>query len=296
MLSKNSAVPSSVTLDSYRLKAYEVWSGNDSASHHLTVPGFEVFVYCIPHQGNSSGGDLRFISACAMGQIVRFTLADIAGHGQTASDWALRLRGLMRKNINTPNTAKFAQALNAEFSRLSKAGGFATAVITTYFAPTDHLIVCNAGHPRPILYHAAERRWEIFDESASCVLPADRAQETGIRSLPLGILARTDYPMFATPLAPDDIVITYTDALIEAADPSGAQIGEEGLLKIVSSLDVFEPSRLGPAVLDAVSHHRAGLPCSDDLTLCVLQHTATNSPDGPIARLKALGRLVGLVE
>jgi sigma-B regulation protein RsbU (phosphoserine phosphatase) len=227
---------------------------------------------------------------------VRFTLADIAGHGQTASDWALRLRALMRKNINTPNTAKFARALNTDFSRLSKEGGFATAVIATYFAPTDHLIVCNAGHPRPILYHAADRRWEVFDERCSSVLAADRARETGIRGLPLGILARTDYPMFATPLAPGDIVIVYTDALIEASDPLGEQIGEEGLLEIVRGLDAGEPDRLGPGVLDAVSRHRAGQPFSDDLTLYVLQHTGTNSPDGPVAFMKALGRMVGLVQ
>lgn len=282
--------------DPYRLRAFEIRGGNGPADERLTLPGFEAFVYALPL--GEAGGDLRFVSTCAMGQIVRFTLADISGHGPDAGDWALRLRALIRKHINHPNPAKFARALNWEFSRLADAGGFATALIATYFAPTDHLIVCNAGHPRPLLYRAAAGRWELLDETVSEVLPSDRARETGISNLPLGVITPTSYPLFAVRLEPGDVYIAYTDAIIESTDARGRQLGESGLLELAQHLTPEpheDPGAIGQSLLASVQA-RAAAPSSDDLTLLVLRHTATDPPSGPVARLKALGRLVGLVE
>src|SRR5690606_8999901 len=122
------------------------------------------------------------------GQIVRLMLADIAGHGADAEVMARRLRTIVRKHINKPNPTRFARALNWELSRLAEEGAFATAVMTTYFAPTDHLIICNAGHPRPLLHRARLKRWELLDESAASVLPSERIGETGVRNLPLGVI------------------------------------------------------------------------------------------------------------
>lgn len=283
------------TRDAYRLRAHEIWGGNEAGEERVTVFGFEGWVSAVPHEGDK-GGDLRFVSTCAGGQIVRFTLADIAGHGEAASDWAIRLRGLIRKHINTPNPAKFARALNWEFSRVAEAGGFATAIIVTYFAPTDHLVVCNAGHPRPLLRRAASGSWELFDEGSAGLLPVDRAKETGVSNLPLGIVAPTTYPMFATRLDPGDIVVAYTDALIEAADAEGRALGERGLLEIASSQGPGDPEVIGRAILGEVRARRGGEALDDDATLLVLRHTATDPPSGAFAKIQALGRLVGLFQ
>lgn len=308
--------PASAPRDPYRLRAMEIWGGSGPAEHRVTVPGFEGWVYCRPHNpapaenspdgqalnGAASpgrrrratgGGDLRFISTCAAGQIVRLMLADIAGHGPGAEEMARRLRTIVRRHINTPNPTRFARALNWELSRLAEEGAFATAVMTTYFAPTDHLIICNAGHPRPLLYRARRRLWELFDESAASALPSDRSRETGVRNLPLGVVGGADYPMFATRLEPGDLVMLYTDAMIEATDEAGCQLGEAGLLAAAQAIDTRNAADVGPALLAAAANHRSG-PCDDDETLIVLSHTATDPPAGPVARLKSLGRLVGL--
>lgn len=310
--------PATAAPDPYRLRAMEVWGGSGPAEHRVTVPGFEGWVYCRPHNptangsrgarsaqalnGDASagqrrrptgGGDFRFISTCAAGQIVRLMLADISGHGADAEVMARRLRTIVRKHINKPNPTRFARALNWELSRLAEEGSFATAVITTYFAPTDHLIICNAGHPRPLLHRARLKRWELLDESAASVLPSERIGETGVRNLPLGVVGGADYHMFATRLEPGDLVVLYTDALIEAADEAGNHLGEQGLLEAAAEIDVLDSSLVGPELLAIGARHRAG-PCEDDETVIVLSHTATDPPSGPVARLKSLGRLVGL--
>lgn len=47
-------------------------------------------------------------------------------------------------------------------------------------------------------------------------------------NLPLGIIEPTPYAQFAVPLQPDDLVVLYTDALIETRDPQGGCWAQAG--------------------------------------------------------------------
>ena len=95
---------------------------------------------------------MHYISTCGAGYVTRLALADIAGHGESVDGLAIALRKLMRKYINTLDQTRFATALNRELMASPKQGPFATALLLTYFAPTRHLIICNAGHGRPLRY------------------------------------------------------------------------------------------------------------------------------------------------
>lgn len=286
-----------VPADTYRLRAMEIWGGNDASSRRITVPGLDAAIVSEPFRGEHAGGDLHYLSTCAAGQISRFTLADISGHGAGAGDVAVRLRSLMRKHINTPNPTKFTRALNGEFATLAEGGVFATALITTYFAPTDHFIVCNAGHPRPLIFRASTGRWGLLDHESPGVTMRGAAREVGVGNLPLGIIEGTNYPQFATRLEEGDIIVAYTDALMEAADRAGRQLGEKGLMDIAGTLDTSRPETLRDDIVRAVQRHRDGLPLEDDMTVLVLRHTAENPPPMPLSvRLKTLGKLVGIVK
>ncbi len=286
--------------DRHRLRAFEIWGGNSRAHDRLSVPGFEMQIFAEPYQG-SEGGDLRFVSTCAMGNIVRFTLADIAGHGESVAETARHLHGIIRRNINKPNPTKFARALNYEFARLQQSGIFATAIICTYFAPTDHLIICNAGHPRPLFYSARDKRWLLLDQDSPGNLARDHAKDAGVGNLPLGIIAETNYPQFAIRLNPGDIVITYTDALIESADANGRALGEQGLLRLAQQLDPatpeHPPENLDSELAKLVADYRGGKPSDDDTSILALYHTGSNPPKMALGeRLKVLGRMVGFMK
>lgn len=285
-----------VATDRHRLRAYEIWGGNGSACDRVSVPGFDLQLFCQPFQGDT-GGDLRYVSTCAMGNIVRFTLADIAGHGHEVSDTALRLRAMMRKHMNKPNPTKFARALNYEFTRLSLEGIFATAVICTYFAPTDHLIVCNAGHPRPLFYKASNKEWSLLDENHHANIAQSHATDIGIGNLPLGIIGETNYPQFAIRLMPGDVVIPYTDALIEAANSSGRALGEEGLLRLASRLEPGQPGDLATALKQLVDQYRGTTNADDDVSVMALCHNASDPPRMAFGEwLNVLGRMVGFMK
>jgi serine phosphatase RsbU (regulator of sigma subunit) len=280
----------------------EVWGGSRVFDASVCVPGNDVEVSCTPFEGGRDGGDIYYVSNCASGLITRFVLADVSGHGEAVARIALDLRRIMRRHINTANQTRFAVELNSAFAGLELGGRFATAVLATYFAPTDHLIVCNAGHPRPLLYRAGKDTWELLDASTPGVLASRESSGTpvGIANLPLGVLNPTDYEQFALHLQPGDIVVLYTDALIEASRPDSpaAQLGERGLVELARGLSAAERTGVARALHDRVIAFAGGRPLGDDATLVALHHNAGDPPTlswldqiGKVARMLGLGSI-----
>ena len=282
-----SAVPVNVN-PAYTPRCTKVWGGNGAIDSGISVPGIDAWISSDPYRGAADGGDIYFVSTCGGGRISRFVIADVAGHGAGVGKAARRLRSLMRKYIHTLDQTNFARALNSEFMKLGEASRFASALLATYFAPTDHLIVCNAGHPVPLWYRAATQSWELLDvavPSGACDL----------LNLPLGMVESTHYKQFAVRLDKGDLVLIYTDSLIESRNGQGELLGELGLLDIVRHLDVDRPEALKDQVLDAVAEHHGGGPAEDDETLLVLHHHAADPPEFSFGqRLRAMARMIGL--
>lgn len=275
---------------SHAMQCMEVWGGNVAAESGISVHGIDAWLTSHPYHGEPAGGDIHYVSMCGRGRIARFVLADVAGHGAQVSDLAAHLRDLMRKHVGTPDQTRFARALNRTFGRLSKGGVFATAVLASYFAPTDELIACLAGHPRPLWYHAASGAWSFLshDVSSGLLSKAD---------LPLGIIHPTDYHQFAVTLGKGDLVVLYSDGLIESGGPDGRTIGEEGLLELASSIGGTDPATFGPALIAAVDAQFGWHPGtrSDDLTVLVLHHNAADPPPMSLAhKMKMMAKMMGL--
>lgn len=138
-------------------------------------------------------------------------------------------------------------------------------------------------------YRAAEARWSLISPAA--------VDSAGLTNLPLGLDEETRYPTFKLDLGHGDLVLFYTDALIEAADPQGRLLGEGGLLAAAWGLDLADsrPSTLGLALLGAVTTHRQGAPAGDDVTLVVARHNAGASPRLSLAqKIDVYAKVFGL--
>ena len=206
----------------------------------------------------------------------------------------------MRKYINTFDQSRFARALNREFGRLSGAERFATALILTYFAPTNHLILCNAGHCRPLWFQAATGRWQAVDAETAGECPSLRQSKARyhfqkVANLPLGILEPTDYAQFALQLARGDLVVLYTDGIIEGEDAEGVALGEAGLLALLDEVPVGGAEQVGQRVLGALDARQAGAAWADDRSLMILEHTGTQPPRPNVGRsVRTLAKMLGL--
>jgi sigma-B regulation protein RsbU (phosphoserine phosphatase) len=247
-----------------RMQCMEVWGGSQLTERGVEFGGLETWVYSKPYGDAEHGGDVYYASSCATGRISRLLLADVSGHGHAVAETAADLRTLMRRFVNRLDQAEFVKLLNQQFAELSKDGAFATAIVTTFFAPSRRLMICNAGHPRPLLYRAAGGNWSLLAAKESRIAAAPQ-------NLPLGMIHITEYEHFDVELQPGDCLVTYTDALIESNDADGTMLGEAGVLRIVRALGDVDADKLIPALLAEIAARDPKNLTDDDVTVLAMR-------------------------
>jgi serine phosphatase RsbU (regulator of sigma subunit) len=247
----------------------EVWGGSQLTAAGVEFGGLDAWVYSKPYGQAKAGGDVYYASSCATGRISRLLLADVSGHGNTVAATAADLRTLMRRFVNRLDQTEFVRLLNQQFMALSQDGSFATAIVTTFFAPSRRLTVCNAGHPRPLMYHAAQRRWDFLGHHSLDKQGA--AVKSTPSNIPLGILDLSEYEQFDVELETGDCIVSYTDALIESNDADGEMLGEAGLLRILRALGDVEPHRLIDTLLKEIAGRHPENLSDDDVTVLVMR-------------------------
>jgi len=266
----------------------EVWGGSQLTERGVEFGGLDAWVYSKPYGQARSGGDVYYASSCATGRITRLLLADVAGHGNSVAATAADLRTLMRRFVNRLDQNEFVRLLNQQFTAMSKAGVFATAVITTFFAPTRRMTVCNAGHPRPLMYRASKGQWDYIGHSG----PASKPTPANI---PLGLMDISAYENFDVELDPGDCVVSYTDALMESSDADGEMLGEDGVLRIARLLGDVEPQRLTEALLREIADRYPGNLTDDDVTVLVVRANGRPPHHTLSEKLRAMARFAGLL-
>ncbi|HEV8076451.1 MAG TPA: PP2C family protein-serine/threonine phosphatase, partial [Candidatus Acidoferrum sp.] len=247
------------------MQCMEVWGGSQLTSSGVELGGLDVWVYSKPFGEAQRGGDVYYVSSCASGRISRLLLADVSGHGQSVASTAADLRTLMRRFVNRLDQKEVVRLLNEQFTALSRHGSFATAVLTTFFAPTRRLSLCNAGHPRPLLFSAIEGRWSLLGHGH------DHPEKKALSNIPLGMFQIADYEQLDVELDPGDCLVSYTDALMESCDADGEMLGEEGLLRIANLLGNVPGEKLIPALLQEIGERFPQNLAADDVTLLVVR-------------------------
>lgn len=267
----------------------EIWGGNRAIDQGVSLAGMDCWVYSLPYAGGRGatapatdmaareGGDIHYVTSCATGRITRFVVADVSGHGAPVAEMARTLRGLMRKHSNHFDQRTFVASVNKRFGELSSretqsnaAAVFATGVFGTYYAPTDELMLSNAGHPRPIRFDARLGRWSLVE--------SERPAATGApANLPLGVIDDTTYDSQTIRLGDNDLVLIYTDSLMEARDAEGRILGEQGLVRLLNQLPPGPTSECVPKLLERVRDYAGGdatAEFDDDVTVMLLKRNA----------------------
>ena len=246
----------------HAIACMEVWGGNHATRADVSIPGLAAWV-CSETFESSSGGDVYYFSNCDAGALSRVVLADVSGHGPNVSDVAVQLRSYMYRHINTWDQSEFVRDLGEALLREGHGANYATAIILSYVPAKRQLALTNAGHPEPLWYHAAEERWELLTDQVALT-----AGE--LSGLPLGMIAGTSYRQSVVPLGRGDIVILYTDSLIESETSAGEAVGRERLLEFARQTSTDSPAAVGESLARQVRRYLDGSAKTDDETIIVL--------------------------
>jgi sigma-B regulation protein RsbU (phosphoserine phosphatase) len=255
------------------MQCMEVWGGNEPTSRTVELTGLEAWVYSLPYPDSKQGGDVYYLSSCASGRISRMLIADVAGHGDLVDATARGLRDLMRRNINYIKQGRLFSALNEQFGELRSAGRFATAIVITFFAPRSSLVISTAGHPLPLLFRKDTGQWAPL---ASVI---DLTQlKAPLQNVPLGVLDEALYGEVSLPLSPGDLLLLFSDGLLEYPTGPSELLGHEGLLSVLRQLPSEPRETLIPRLLEAITGDSEPRQRRDDLTIVLLSPTGRGIP------------------
>ncbi|HNO78451.1 MAG TPA: PP2C family protein-serine/threonine phosphatase [Phycisphaerae bacterium] len=286
----NSGQPQPEVAEKRKLTCMEIMGGNKAYDGAVSVPGIDAWIYSKPYGGDEAGGDIHYLSVCGGSKITRLAVADVSGHGGSVGELASQLRNFMRRYINRANQTRIVRHLNRSFLRQADGTHFATAIVATYFAPSEDLIICNAGHPPPLLYRASKKTWHELN-------PNEPETSGSAANLPLGIISETKFYQYAVKLEVDDLVLFYTDGLPETADADGKQLGQAGLLKLVGEIDVDDQESFVASLRSRLAEFRGGAEEGDDITAILIRHNAARAPRPSLGEnLKVIGKLLHLVK
>ena len=253
-----------------RLACSELWGGNRKAAFPVELPGLLGWVSCTPFGHANSGGDVHYMSVCSKGQVSRIALADVAGHGDSASAVAERLRRVLQQHTDNWDQSALMRELNEAFKRDAPGVQFATAAVLGFYIGTGELLFSNAGH-LPLLWHHAESGvWDWLEEGS--------AFPKNIEGLPLGLISGTTFAQIGIEFGRGDTLLLYTDGITESRNESGDELGHDGLMELVRNLLVNPqegPVAFGRALVARLKTFQANAPQRDDETLVLIQRQTT---------------------
>lgn len=187
----------------------------------LTLPGLEVSVTYLPAESALQvGGDWYHTEPLPNGQVL-LAIGDVVGHGLTAASSMAHLRYALIAwtAIGISEPAALLENMNHLSTRLQIT---ATAIVAVFDPATRRMRWAGAGHPSPILGRAGR--------AASMRRPA---------SLLLGAVD-TAYASTTARLRPDDLVLFYTDGLVERRG-GGSRLAQIRRAMAAATVDTGSP-------------------------------------------------------
>lgn len=185
-----------------------------------------------------------------------FVMADVSGKGVPASLFMTMSYTLLRftgtKSLNPVSTVSDS---NDMLSRESFDSMFVTLFYGVYNIRTGEVHYVNAGHNPPYLLKADGKVQMLPNSNNIC----------------MGVTEGFPYQESTLTLNKGDILVTFTDGVTEACDPTNNLYGEERLEALLASQSGNTAEQVTSAINDAVNAHANGAEQSDDITVLVIK-------------------------
>ncbi|MFF2409048.1 PP2C family protein-serine/threonine phosphatase [Streptomyces sp. NPDC058092] len=205
-----------------------------------------------PAGGQSFSGDFVVAARTNGGRTLEAVLTDVSGKGMDAGSRALLLSGAFGGLLGSLPPHGFLPAANGYLLRQDWDEGFATSIHLVLDLDSGDYELFSAGHPPALQLHSGSGQWE------------EKAAEGPL----LGVYDAAQFDAVKGSLAPGDVLMLFTDGLVEASDRDIA----EGIDRLTGEADRYVATGFEGAAWHLIE--ACAKDVNDDRALLLLSRTS----------------------
>ena len=215
----------------------------------------------------SIGGDIYDYLDYGAGRVA-LAVGDVSGKAAPAALYAALTSGILRSLAPQHlSPAEMLAALNDQLQERKLDSQYVTMLMSVWDDNNQTLQLANAGSVQPLFVSA-----NSIDGSKKPTVRTIQAE-----GFPLGLFAHSEYEEFTLSTQPGDLIVFFSDGIVDAVNAEGEMFGEERLSQLLESQHHPTAQSTVDAILQAVTNFQAGTAHFDDETIVVLR--ALESPE-----------------
>ncbi len=221
--------------------------------HQPSMPGLEIAGMMRPARG-VSGDYYDYIPID--GHTIQIVIADVAGKGvpaallMSATAAAVHLEAKEQRDV-----LEVVNRLNTALHSLSDSNRYVTLLLAEIDASSRSLRYVNCGHNPALLFQTKTR--DVVLMNSSC--------------FPIGMFDSLACAMKPANLTAGDILVLYTDGVIEAENSLGEEFGMERLSALIRHGHAMSADELMNHILESVTDFSRDVGFDDDVTILVVK-------------------------
>jgi sigma-B regulation protein RsbU (phosphoserine phosphatase) len=217
----------------------------------------EFDIYAISDSAFDIGGDL-FDYYMLDKDHVLFAVGDVSGKGIQASLFMIFTQTLLRSNVRPGMpVAQIVEKLNNKLIEEKISDLFVTLFLGILNIRTGKLSYCNAGHCVPVYVHAHGHLEDL----------------NTIHGIPIGIYSGKQYASSEIEMKKGDMIIVYTDGVVDAKDENGLKFSEDVLRYNLMGSWFSTAKETVNKVNENIKGFMGNTNPEDDLTILALKYT-----------------------
>jgi sigma-B regulation protein RsbU (phosphoserine phosphatase) len=229
----------------------------------------------------SIGGDIYDFLDYGPGRVA-IAVGDVSGKAAPAALYAALVSGILRSLATQHlSPAALLSALNDQLQERKLDSQYVTMLIAVWDDSNQTLQVANAGSVQPVFVATAASTTPQPTQSATTTKSTSKitkapAPTVSVKTIqaegfPLGLFPEASYEEFTLSTRPGDLIVFFSDGILDANNAKGEMFGDERLTQVLQSLKNPTAATTAQTILDSVSSFQAGASHFDDETVVVLK-------------------------
>ncbi len=224
--------------------------------HEYEFGNYQIYGTTIP-EAHVCGDFFDYVEIGREARQLGVLVGDAAGKGISAAVQALYISGALRLGASHQiKTSAIISTLNKMITRTFPDERFATLFYAELFDnQSGSCLYVNAGHNNPIFFNAASNKVRYLESTGGV----------------LGLTPEQNYVAENINIKKDDLLICYSDGIVEATTMAGDFYGEDRLEKLIRDNKDRSPKDIVQTIIDDVISFSANGKYNDDKTLVVVK-------------------------